>query len=360
LPAFGSIGSNPYGVKKPKIDSAFDDLLSREINISPGIRSAASNSQNHLRDFLSAEALRDSTFPHVLEKVDSDFLGGSFARHTKNWPLDDIDIYVPLDGYNLLYMQNGLRLPYLVQSDGVTLWNPLLTDRWMNGRYISSTKVISEFCRVLTRHYPCGTEVRPDTSGVSLSVRMTHGETLHAEGLGYDIVPCFSMKPDASNEFEFYLIPDGSGGWARTNPKIDTDVCEILHAFHNRLYRKIVKLTKYWNEVRLNGTFSSYYIEFAISTDFWRLKTSGRSVSSISEGLAAAFSALERASDAGDQQSWIVAAPPIRKPDLTLLQSATLTLARAASQLAWLYEETGKDAEALKEWTLVFGEAFAG
>jgi hypothetical protein len=355
-PIRGSILQNLYGLKGPTTDSAFNDLLDRKINIASGIRSKASDSQNHLRDFLSAENSRDSSFPRVLSKVDSDFLGGSFARHTKNWPLDDIDIYIPLDGWNLFYMRNGQRLPYDIRSDGPISWNPLLGSRWMSGGYVSSTTLISEFARVLARHYPRETEVRPN--GKCVSIRMRHGETADADGLGYDVVPCFSMKPEAANEFEFYLMPDGSGGWIRTNPKLDRDVCEILHSYHNKLYRKVVKLVKYWNEIRLGGSFSSYYIEFAICRDFWGRRTRNEATLSVSEGLASAFAALERAFASGNQESWVSEAPPIEKPTLTLSQVLTLNIAHTTSELAFLYEKSGNTTAASKEWASIFGDAF--
>jgi hypothetical protein len=94
-----------YRSQQQRIDALFEDLSTRQINIPLGIRSTAGRSQNHLRDFLAAESARDADFPRVLANADSDFLGGSFARHTKKWPLDDIDIYIPLDN-NLFYFQN--------------------------------------------------------------------------------------------------------------------------------------------------------------------------------------------------------------------------------------------------------------
>jgi hypothetical protein len=352
-PAWGSLLHTLYGIEKVRVDAGFEDLLSNKINIPPGIRSTASDSQNHLRDFLSRECLRDTNFPRVLSKIDSDFLGGSFARHTKTWPLDDIDLYVPLDGHNLFYMQNGQRLPYVVQSDGILLRNPLLTERWANGQYVSSAKLLLEFSRVLARHYR-GSDVR--INGNRVSIRMKQGASADSDGLGYDIVPCFSLKPDRAGEFEVYLIADGYGGWTRTNPRLDADVCEILQAFHNKIYRKVVKLVKYWNETRLVSNISSYYIEFAICTEFLNRKVNNQPFSRITEGLAAAFDALDRAFMAGDQTSWIANAPPIRKPLLTASQSGLLKFARNASELACIYEGLGKDGESREQWRSVFGD----
>jgi hypothetical protein len=355
-PAWGSFLSQLYATQLRKIDSAFEDLLDRRINISAKTRSKASDSQNHLRDFLVSEGTRDASFPRALSNADSDFLGGSFARHTKNWPLDDIDIYIPLDGAGLFYMENGRRLPYTVLSDGVLWWNPLCSDRWMNGQFISSAKLVSEFARVLARHYPRETEVR--ANGECVTVRMKQGQTTNSDGLGYDVVPCFLLKPDAPSEFEFYLMPNGAGGWQRTNPKLDTDLCEILNAFHNKIYRKVVKLVKYWNGIRVNSSFSSYYIEFAVSLEFWKLKKENKALTSISEGLAIAFGALERAFLAGDQTPWISGAPPIEKPLLTPGQCLAVSLSKITSELAVAYEKNGNDGEAHNQWASLFGDGY--
>lgn len=353
-PAWGSVLHNLYGLQVRKIDAAFDDLLAKEINISKALRTKASESQNHLRDFLCSEASRDTTFPAILSNADSDFLGGSFARHTKNWPLDDIDVYLPLEGWNLLYLNAGRRLPYVVLSDGPRSFNPLLLPRWIDGVYVSSAKVVYEFARALRRHYPTGTGVSPNRTCVS--VRLTHGETQDSDGLGYDVVPCFSLKPDDPNELEFYLMPDGRGGWMKTNPKLDTDISDILQKFNKKCYRKVVKLIKYWNQVQLDAAFSSYYVEFAICQVFLARKNSNQSIAAVSEGLALGFDALLTAYKSGDQTSWIVGAPPIQRPHPTDLQLRKLDLVQSRAALAWDFEQASREADALRHWTLVFGQ----
>jgi hypothetical protein len=355
-PVWGSILHDLSGLQPRKIDAAFDDLLGKEINISKALRTKASESQIHLRDFLCSEASRDSAFPTVLSRADTDFLGGSFARHTKNWPLDDIDVYLPLDGWNLIYLSVGRRLPYVVRSDGSRSFNPLLLPRWMDGIYISSAKVVSEFARALRRHYPA--ETRISSNGTCVTVRMTHGETQDADGLGYDVVPCFSLKPDDPNELEFYLMPDGRGGWMKTNPKLDTDISDILQNFNRKFYRKVVKLIKYWNQVQLDAAFSSYYLEFAICRLFLARKSSNQLIASVSEGLALGFESLLTAYKSGDQTSWIVGAPPIQSPGLTDIQLGILDLVQSRAELAWNYEQANREADALRHWNMVFGQAF--
>ena len=215
--------ARPVRVSIQSISQSFEDLLTSAINIPEGIRILASASQQNLRKFLQDECSRDSAFPPVLRTADSDFLGGSFARHTKARPLDDIDIYLPLDGANLSYIMHGAALPYTVQTDGL-LWNPLLTPRWANGQLVSSTKLIEEFTVVLKRRFP-QTKIKP--GGQAVSVQMTHGQTSISQGLGYDVVPCFSLRPHLQGGRPFYLMPDGHGGWIRTNPRLDAVVADI-------------------------------------------------------------------------------------------------------------------------------------
>jgi hypothetical protein len=344
-------------VQSRTVTAAFEDLLEAEINIAPGIRSTASDSHNHLREFLCSERDRDWTFPHILSQVDSDFLGGSFARHTKVWPLDDIDIYLPIDGSGLIYQNMFGRLPYTVLTDGGLITNPVLNSRWTFGIYVSSAKLINEFAVVLRRHYPRETKVYPN--GTAVSIRMTQGETQTADGLGYDVVPCFALKPDDPNELYVYLIPDGKNGWMHTNPRIDTAVADMLQSFNNKLYRKIIKLVKYWNNHQFKGLFGSYYIELAISQVFWSRRSQNQAILSISEGLAVAFSTLKNAYASGSLTSWVKGAPPVEAPTLDNYHVVDLGLVADRAELARLYEEADRQHEAVGHWSKIFGPNFS-
>lgn len=343
-------------VQTASVASAFDSFLDRHVNIGKGIRSTASGSHNHLRDFLASEISRDTTFPRVLSTVDCDFLGGSFARHTKIWPLDDIDIYVPIDGLGLIYHNQGVKLPYTVLSDNTLSWNPVCSLRWMNGQQVSSVKLVQGFTAVLKRHYGEDTHVAPN--GQAVSVRLTHGETKEADGLGYDVVPCFSMTPHESSEFSFYVIPDGNDGWLRTNPRLDTIICNQLQEFNSKHYRKVVKLMKYWNREQLGGAFSSYYVELALSRRFLARKSEAQPLGSISQGVVIGFDTLKVAYASGDQTPFITDAPVVERPYLTPLQQSTLSLAAATANLAYAFESSGSTAEAVGQWKDVFGNSF--
>jgi hypothetical protein len=340
----------------PSVSSAFDSFLDRELSIGQGIRSKASDSQNHLRDFLASERNRDWSFPRVLSLQDSDFLGGSFARHTKIWPLDDIDVYIPLDGHGLFYHEHGLRLPYTVVSDGVLTFNPLLGSRWMINNLVSSHKLILEFAGVLQRHYGESTSVQ--SNGQAVSVRMTHGQTKDEDGLGYDVVPCFSMKPDDSTGFHWYCIPDGNNGWIRTNPRVDTYISDELQRFNSGHYRKAIKLLKYWNKENLNSAFSSYYIELAMAIEFLGRKSRNQSLTSVSEGVSVGFARLQQAYQSGNLSGWIKGASQVQAPLLSARQQGVLMFARAKAKSAYDSEVLGHPAQALEQWKSIFGERF--
>jgi hypothetical protein len=333
------------------ISQSFEDLLTRAINIPEGIRSTASASQQNLRKFLHDECQRDSGFPPVLKTADGDFLGGSFARHTKTWPLDDIDIYLPLDGANLSYILHGTVLPYTVQTDGL-LGNPLLTPRWASGQYVSSTKLIEEFAAVLKRRFP-ETKVKP--GGQAVEIQMTHGQTSTTDGLGYDIVPCFSLKPLQKDDAPFYLMPDGQGGWIRTNPRSDAAVADILQENHNSLFRKVVKLLKYWNTEQLGGALSSYFVELSVARVYLDKVVKSESVTTLSHGVALAFWAVQQAVTQGAQSSWVVHAPPVLPGSLTATQLMVLKSDVNRACAAWEDEKAGNMVSSAAKWKCVFG-----
>jgi hypothetical protein len=195
------------------VDRRIEDFLAANVAIPNTARGAASKSQNRLREILANKSTPDATFPHLLSRVDEDFLGGSFARHTKIWPLDDIDIYFPIDGAGLFYVQNGGRLPFSLLTDNPSRPQRLLNAEWLRGQYIGSDLVLSGFLKAVAQAYP-NSKLRGDQHAVCLGT--TVAATSESVGIGFDIVPCFCLAPDGGGT-NIYLIPDGCGSWLRTN-----------------------------------------------------------------------------------------------------------------------------------------------
>lgn len=339
------------------LEGAFTKFIDKEIVIPKGARETASDSHNALRDFLRTEYQNDTTFPVLLKNSDADFIGGSFGRGTKIWPLDDIDIYFPIDGYNLAYTDSGNRLPYRVITDGSIGSNPLLTQRWLEGQNISSKKLVSEFAAVLKRKYP-RTEIKPN--GQSVSLYTTLVATAESDGICYDVVPCFFLKHDYSAEPEFYLIPDGNNGWIRTNPRLDDQIASDLNNNNNETYKKVVRLLKYWNKEKLGGAFQSYYIELAIAKKYIQENRFGRVFGKISEGVMSAFNALNDAARNGSLTSFVNNAPAVeRGGEVTAAHLLHLDAVAKASSYAVSYERSGNSQKAIELWQAVWGSGFA-
>lgn len=334
------------------IGLAFQVFLDRHISIPQGARTAASASHIALREFLRGENTRDAQFPRILRTVDDDFIAGSFARHSKIWPLDDIDLYFPIDGHGLAYLQSGARLPYTLRSDGVLSQNPLMQgNRWRSELGVSSTRLLTGFSTVLQRRYP-NSSIAPD--GQAVKVQFTHNETEDSNGLGYDIVPCFSLDPDRSGEHRFYLIPDGQGGWLRTNPRIDTDVSITLHRRTGGRFRPAVKLVKFWNGQVLGSVFSSYFVELAIMRAFIPLNWEADPNMMFSSVLATAFGNLNRAALDGSLASWVAGAPSVSGTGITPRTLELLDIATRVSDEAVNREFRRDYTGAIQTWARLF------
>ena len=333
------------------IDGAFQKFLESEINISQATRSAASASQIRLREILSTETNRDGTFPRILSDADDDFLGGSFGRHTKNRPLDDIDVYLPMDAHGLFYTIGGVVQPYTALTDGVLEEQPLFKDRnqWMDGPHVSSCKVIRGFAEVLCDHYPTTTRVR--RAGEAVVVNL-------ARGLGFDVVPCFSLMPSSPFAQKIYLIPNGEDGWLRTNPRIDNDMSERLHRDNAKTLRKAVKLVKWFNSEHLGGRLASYFAELAVMRVFQQHNERDQYITAVSAATAVAFQAVRDAALDGNQRSLIYGAPDVERGDITYGDGQQLNKGVEQSKLAWQYETLGRNADAITTWGHVFGDKF--
>jgi hypothetical protein len=336
--------------------SHFEDILAEKINISKALRSSVSDSQNSLREFLGSEVQRDSSFPRVLSLADADFIGGSFGRHTKIKPLDDIDIYVPLDGAGLFYYKGGAVENCRVLSDNIRLQNPLLGSRWAIGGYVSSSLLLDGFRTVLRRRYSTTNSIRK--SEQAIKIQLTLGSTGVAPGLGYDIVPCFSLDYPNAAESRVYLIPDGNNGWIRTNPRIDLAITEHLSSKTNKNFRKAVKIVKLWNAESFGKALGSYYIELALQKAVWSHLIAAKPFEPLSFAVAYSFWALNQAVRMGDLSPWTSGAPDVKAGQLTQPGIGLLASASELACSAWKQEQQLQYREADSSWGALFPGQF--
>jgi hypothetical protein len=321
-----------------------ENLLTKHINFATGTVQQASRSQNYVRDVLLNRRETDVDFPWL---VDGDFLSGSYARGTKIYPLDDIDILMILDGEGFFAWKGGVRLDAVVRGGG-TPGTPVgrLTNEYGG---ISSARVLEAFREVLGETYPAS-EIRKDGQAVNV--------WLDSYGLGLDVVPAFHIVPRDGGR-ELYYIPQGAGStqWISTNPKIDARISEQLHAKHGRLLKSIVKLLKYWNTEVNAARLRPYHLEVVI----WRTFDNHPGVISLEQGIRHFFDTAE-GYIAGECKDITGVGEKNVDHDLDFSsRQATLASIRdckAALTLASIQSALGMHDDAVKNWRKVFGSNF--
>lgn len=79
----------------------------------------------------------------------------------------------------------------------------------------------------------------------------------------FDIVPCFMTSMDISGR-TYYLIPDGSGNWKKTDPRIDRDRVKEINRNHDGNVLNVIRIIKYWNQRATMPSMPSYLLETMI------------------------------------------------------------------------------------------------
>ncbi len=229
------------------VHASLDDLLQRELVLSSSQISQGSKSHNYITGLLNNRNTIDKSFPYLIDT----FLSGSYNRGTKIFPLDDIDVMIVLDGTGLFPISSGIVLDATINGSGEES-NPILQYLGVDG-FLDSRKVIDLFWKALNNSHKSST-VSKDGQAVNI--------WLDSYGMGIDVVPCFHVIPNNSEQ-DFYYIPRGKNAsdWMMTNPKIDLSISDNLHNIHNNLFKGVVRLVKYWNRVSNKDRLRSYHIE---------------------------------------------------------------------------------------------------
>lgn len=224
------------------VNGAFTEFMRDTVNLDKDQTQIAQRSRDNLlsniksfsgdSDFFSINGTRSLFF-------------GSFARHTKLRPLDDIDLMICIsasDDRHFSYAGNGIYYMGANQSDIV---NGLNTYGTYN---LNSTKVINRFISKLSKLNDYSkAEMHKNHEAATLKLK--------SYDWNFDIVPCFYCDGD------FYLIPDGNGNWKKTDPRIDNDRATSINQSQNGNLLPLVRLVKYWNKRRVTITISSYMLE---------------------------------------------------------------------------------------------------
>jgi len=281
----------------------------KKLELSPTEREDASKRQTEVR-----ECIRGGF------DVKTDFLSGSYRRHTKTKPLKDVDVLFVL----------GEK------------------DKWRRDK--PPIEMLQAFEKCLKKTFSGADQIELSRRAVTVTFEKNYYPDEH-EGkvLSIDAVPGFEGGSDV------YEIPDKViGKWIKTNPKKHMEQATEKNEALDGHWVPLVKMAKGWNRANGKPIKPSFLVEV------------------MAEGLVEApFSTyanevrnLFAAMDANVGRSWPDPAglgPAVSDqmtPELVTAARKALQEAQRKAALAMRAEETGRQGEALRIWREILGDYF--
>ncbi|HEY3252169.1 MAG TPA: CBASS oligonucleotide cyclase [Ignavibacteria bacterium] len=194
------------------IEEAFAKFKSR-LELTGSEQLDASNRHNEIRSIIREKV-----------NLETDFLTGSYKRHTKTKPLKDVDIFCVLDSN---------KEGHFLKQD--------------------PNELLNHFKKILEPKY--------GYSNVSLGrrsvrVKFSNGNYTDDKVMSFDVVPAFA-------ENGHYIIPDPytSDKWTKTNPEIHTEKATAANKALSNEWKPMVKMLKKWNDEQGKAIKPSFLIE---------------------------------------------------------------------------------------------------
>lgn len=231
------------------VNEAFDEFMYNSVDLDKDVVAQARKSRDNLLDNINE--FDNDNFFHLWREINIQY--GSFARKTKCRKLDDIDLMIGISGEGATY-------------DGSAIWNDVtITASTTNKTQVecsnedgslNSTKVINAFKKKLekVREYS-NSDLHKNGQAVTL--------TLKSKEWNFDIVPCFHTVEEADGR-SYYLIPNGNGGWLKTDPNIDKEYLLDVNKTKDGKVLELIRLCKKWNKIKHVKTIPSYLFETLI------------------------------------------------------------------------------------------------
>lgn len=229
------------------VTSAFNEFLKNTVNLDADDVKSARSSRTWLIGKIHAFPIHDSSFPELYSEKDINF--GSFDRNTKKRPLDDIDMMICLNARGGSYNEYTDKIEITIDQSVKNLkdlCNPLTNT-------LNSVKVVNKFVSSLS--------LVPQYKYSQINRRQEAAVlNLTSYDWSFDMVPCFFTKEDYYGK-TFYLIPDGSGNWKKTDPRIDKERVSKINQKNSGNVLNVIRTMKYWNKRPTMPSMSSYLIE---------------------------------------------------------------------------------------------------
>lgn len=225
------------------VNTAFTEFNKDVVNLDPERTKKANSSRDWLIRQLEGLPNKIDSFPKLYDGMSVKF--GSFARKTKIRPLDDIDLILTFMGFGSTYCTHIYGQSYsITAADGATNLKKLCND----DNTINSIKVVNKIVSSLNQieHYKSA-DIHRRQEAATLQ--------LNSYEWNFDIVPAFYTDTG------YYLIPDGSGEWKATDPRIDQNRSTTINQKHNGKILQLIRTIKYWNNYAQMPTIPSYLLE---------------------------------------------------------------------------------------------------
>jgi Second Messenger Oligonucleotide or Dinucleotide Synthetase domain len=140
--------------------------------------------------------------------VSDSVLTGSYPRHTKIYPLDDIDI---------LLIRNTERV-------GLS----------SNGGGPSPNQALDDVAEAIRKAYPLTATIKKQSRSINTQIK--------GLDFGFDIIPAWMRNPDG------YWIPDtDSNLWIPTNPEWHSQLMTEANVKLQQRLKPLIKMMKHWN-----------------------------------------------------------------------------------------------------------------
>ncbi len=226
------------------VNAAFASFMKNTVNLDPDKVKTARASRNFLQSKIKGF---DNFFPLYGEK---DISFGSFARRTKIRELDDIDIIFTLKATGCSWSEDINGTVYIhIPED---------SEEYRNYRHSDSLKLNSR--KVLGK-------LLVSLKGISHYGQAEMHRNLHAATLklisyewNFDVVPAFFTTEDYLGR-SYYIIPNGTGDWMKTDPRIDQKRVSQINTNNNGKVLNLIRLVKYWQRRKTMPLMPSYLLE---------------------------------------------------------------------------------------------------
>ena len=297
------------------------------------------------RDWLAGQIAGfqdDSGFPKAYAEYNIHY--GSFARKTKIRPLDDIDLMICLSAQGATYYDYGDRITITVNSNtNLKAFCYDYTDT------LNSVKVINKFIKKCA-HVPQYSKAEIKRNGAAAVL------SLQSYAWCFDIVPCFMTTPEWDNR-TYYLIPNGSGDWMKTDPRTDRARTSGVNQNRGGNVLNIIRTIKYWNKRPTMPSMSSYLLETMVLNYYaCSLSNASEYVDMEIPGVLGYISAniYSYVADPKGIQGNINNLSPDARIKIASRASTDKYRAEAARQL----EREGDHKGSIQKWQEVFGSGF--